>query len=111
MHTPLPAGDGFTDFTSLDLDDQGNFIDLGTEHPVPHDNVPTFLGRSLTLPDEITDIVIFVHGWNNPRYPDTVDNLVIFQMLEFPQEPTGYLTPGPIGWRCCRVGRSTPIGL
>jgi esterase/lipase superfamily enzyme len=64
MPIPLP-GATFTDFTVLDLDEHGNFTDPHTRRPIPLDKIPAFLGRFLTLPSEITDIVIFVHGWNN----------------------------------------------
>jgi esterase/lipase superfamily enzyme len=66
MPTPqLPSGDGFSDFTILDLDEHGDFLDPATRQPVPHDALPAFLDRSLSLPCEVTDIVLFVHGWNN----------------------------------------------
>lgn len=51
----------------LDLDDHGDFLDPATGAPVPPEAVPQFLSAVLAIPEEATDIVVFVHGWRNTR--------------------------------------------
>lgn len=49
----------------LDLDTDGNPLDPATDRPVA--DVRGFLSRHLEVPDSATDIVVFVHGWQNTR--------------------------------------------
>jgi esterase/lipase superfamily enzyme len=51
----------------LDLDKNGDFLDPRTGSPVLSDAVPLFLEKWLSVPEDSTDIVVFVHGWRNTR--------------------------------------------
>lgn len=99
MSPVLPPGKGFTDFTVLDLDERGNFLDPGTGRPVPHDDMAIFLGRSLTLPGETTDIVVFVHGWNNTVADAAASAARLFNSIEIGLAEQCRRYPGLAGYR------------
>ncbi|MFD2418303.1 alpha/beta hydrolase [Amycolatopsis pigmentata] len=50
----------------VDLDSNGDLTDEGKA--VPPAAVPGFLAERLHVPDTATDIVVFVHGWQNNRH-------------------------------------------
>jgi esterase/lipase superfamily enzyme len=95
----LPRGKGFTDFTVLDLDERGSFLDPGTGRPVPHDDLPIFLARFLTLPGEVTDIVVFVHGWNNTVADAAASAARLFNGIEIGLTERYVRYPGLVGYR------------
>jgi len=47
----------------LDFDSRGNLLDPVERKPVLPDAVPDFLKRHLAVPEDATDINVFVHGW------------------------------------------------
>ncbi|MFI6869016.1 hypothetical protein [Nocardia sp. NPDC050406] len=49
----------------LDLDANGDFLDPGSGKPVEPRYLRGFLARELDIPEDATDIVVFVHGWRN----------------------------------------------
>lgn len=99
MSPVLPPGTGFTDFTVLDLDERGNFVDPGTGRPVPYDDLPIFRERSLTLPGEATDIVVFVHGWNNTAADAATSAARLFNGIEIGLTERRTHYPGLVGYR------------
>lgn len=62
--------ESFSNFTMLYLDQTGRFLDVGdpgrddTRH-VEVDELARFLKRSITLPIGVTDVFVWVHGWQN----------------------------------------------
>ncbi|MGV9297701.1 alpha/beta hydrolase [Amycolatopsis sp. NPDC003676] len=66
----------------LDLDEHGDFVDPETGKPVPAEATARFLARWLEVPATATDIVVFVHGWQNNR--ETADRRArqFFGLLE-----------------------------
>jgi hypothetical protein len=63
-------GADFKQFTMLYLDATGHFLDpVGTEgdgpRPVLEEELRRFLKRNIVLPDRVTDVFIWVHGWQN----------------------------------------------
>ncbi len=114
MSPVLPPGTGFTDFTVLDLDERGGFLDPGTGRPVPHDKLPIFLERSLTLPGEATDIVVFVHGWNNTAAGAAASAARLFNGIEIGLAEQCKRYPGLAGYRGYYIAvrwpsQSTPL--
>jgi hypothetical protein len=65
MPQTLADGDGFTDFTFLELDKQGLFIDGGRQIPAP--DTVQFLSGRLRIDASVTDVIVWVHGWRNDR--------------------------------------------
>jgi hypothetical protein len=64
------TGSGFSNFFMLYLDQTGRFIDPGSEvdgenRLVPADELPIFLKKTIKLPDKVTDVFVWVHGWQN----------------------------------------------
>lgn len=63
-------GAGFSDFTMLYLDDAGRFLEIGDVNrddtrSVELDQLERFLKRAITLPQGVTDVFVWVHGWQN----------------------------------------------
>jgi hypothetical protein len=63
-------GADFSQFSMLYLDESGRFIDpegesTGETRLIAADELPVFLKRSIALPDHVTDIFVWVHGWQN----------------------------------------------
>ncbi|MGA5202014.1 hypothetical protein [Streptomyces variegatus] len=67
MTDHLPSGEGFNRFTVLDLDRTGNFVFPDSVTPVPQDEVSDFLRGQLIVPKNVTDIFVWVHGWQHVR--------------------------------------------
>jgi hypothetical protein len=74
---PLPSGDSFAGlFSLLLMDDQGRFVrrqSTGAETPVPAQELPDYLYEKIVLPKGVTDVFIWVHGWQTDR-PSAVAN-------------------------------------
>lgn len=65
--TRLPENPAFDRFTAVDLNERGDLLHPDTGQPVPAHRIPEVLGEQLSIPEECTDIVVFVHGWRNDR--------------------------------------------
>ncbi|MCC9740266.1 hypothetical protein [Streptomyces sp. MNU89] len=50
----------------IDLNEQGRLTLPGSDTPVPVDRVAEQLARRLRVPDRVTDIHVYVHGWRTP---------------------------------------------
>lgn len=66
----LPDGASFSKFSMLYLDDTGRFIDVGDPNcdetrPVEADELERFLKRAIALPNGVTDVFVWVRGWQN----------------------------------------------
>ena len=63
-------GSTFSKFAMLYLDETGHFIDVGDPdrdeaRPVAADELERFLKREIALPKNVTDVFVWVHGWQN----------------------------------------------
>jgi hypothetical protein len=63
-------GASFSNFTMLYLDQTGRFIDVGDPDRdearlVEADELERFLRRAISLPNGVTDVFVWVHGWQN----------------------------------------------
>jgi hypothetical protein len=63
-------GSGFSKFAMLYLDETGRFIDVGDPDRdearlVAADELERFLKREIALPKDVTDVFVWVHGWQN----------------------------------------------
>ncbi len=63
-------GASFSKFAMLYLDETGRFIDVGDPNrdearPVEADELERFLKRTIALPKSVTDVFVWVHGWQN----------------------------------------------
>jgi hypothetical protein len=65
MPSHLASGETLNAFSVFDLDESGTFLHPVTQDPVQVENLPAFFQRNIRLAAEVTDIVVFVHGWNN----------------------------------------------
>ncbi|GAA3208502.1 alpha/beta hydrolase [Dactylosporangium siamense] len=63
MRSPLPTADDFTDFDVIRLDTDGALLTGGER--VPPGRVGAHLRTLVDLPRGVTDIFVFVHGWQN----------------------------------------------
>jgi hypothetical protein len=64
------TGADFSQFSMLYLDESGRFIDpegesTGETRLVGADQLRVFLKDSIALPDRVTDVFVWVHGWQN----------------------------------------------
>jgi len=64
------TGADFSNFFMLYLDETGRFIDPESEENgesrlIPSDELPIFLKKTIKLPDKVTDVFVWVHGWQN----------------------------------------------
>lgn len=66
----------------LDLDENGDLLDPDTQRPVPAVAVAGFLADQLRVPETVSDIVVFVHGWQNSRTTAKIRGNQFFSMLE-----------------------------
>ena len=63
-------GASFSKFAMLYLDETGRFIDAGDPDRdearlVEPDELDRFLKRTVALPNGVTDVFVWVHGWQN----------------------------------------------
>ena len=70
MTTLKETGEDFSQFSMLYLDESGRFIDpdggsAGETRLIDADALPTFLKNSIALPEHVTDVFVWVHGWQN----------------------------------------------
>ena len=71
----LPDSDPtFQDFSVLYLSATGSFVEPGKDLdgltdgvPVSPDTLPSFLKRRIVLPAGVTDVFVWVHGWQNDQ--------------------------------------------
>ncbi|MET7396104.1 hypothetical protein ABZS66_21680 [Dactylosporangium sp. NPDC005572] len=61
MDSPLPEADAFTAYDTVRLNAEGMLLD-GRE-AVPPAQVARHLARLVSLPERVTDIFVFAHGW------------------------------------------------
>jgi len=63
------TGEGFNRFSMLYLDKKGRFIDgvgnSSTSRPISASELPIFLKRKIVLPKKVTDVFVWLHGWQN----------------------------------------------
>ena len=115
----------FTRFTMLYLNESGHFLDPDTQdepRPVGFDELPGFFKRRIKLPPGVTDVFVWVHGWQNDelraistakrlfaaldtwfkreaaRYPKLESVVPSFVAVHWPSNST----PGPAGYRKIR---------
>jgi hypothetical protein len=70
MTTLTQTGADFSRFSMLYLDESGRFVDPeggspGETRLIAADELPVFLKGSIALPDHVTDVFVWVHGWQN----------------------------------------------
>ncbi len=121
------SGADFTRFSMLYLDETGKFLDSEGKpdeepRPIESDELPGFLKRSINLPKRVTDVFVWVHGWQNDelravstakrlfanldewfssehaRYPNLDAVVPAFVAVHWPSNST----PGPRGYRKIR---------
>jgi hypothetical protein len=68
----LPYEDSFDDFSQLYLNSEGHYVEPGSDldyfsdgAPVGVEDLPAFLKQKILLPKEVTDVFVWVHGWQN----------------------------------------------
>ncbi|MFG2040432.1 hypothetical protein [Dactylosporangium sp. NPDC048998] len=61
MDSPLPDADDFTAYDTVRLNADGMLLD--GDRPVAPAQVARHLGGLIRLPDRVTDIFVFAHGW------------------------------------------------
>lgn len=64
------TGEDFYRFTMLYLDETGRFVDPAGEEgdeprQISEEELPRFLKRNIELPKGVTDVFVWVHGWQN----------------------------------------------
>lgn len=121
----IEEGTDFTRFTMFYLEETGQFLDTDTQdepRPVGFDELPGFLKRRIKLPPGVTDVFVWVHGWQNDelraistarrlfgaldtwfkreaaRYPRLGEIVPAFVAVHWPSNST----PGPAGYRKIR---------
>jgi esterase/lipase superfamily enzyme len=83
----------------VDLDERGDLLDPDTGAAVPAAAAGDFLARHLHVPQDATDIVVFVHGWRNTRAQALARATRFFSLVEaaYAADPRRYPTLG--AWR------------
>lgn len=66
----------------VDLDEHGDVLDPESGRPLPREAVNGFLARHLHVPPDVSDIVVYVHGWRNTREKVLADCPRFFASLE-----------------------------
>jgi hypothetical protein len=97
------SGADFSQFSMVYLDDSGRFIDpedegTGETRVIGADELPAFLKRSIALPDHVTDVFVWVHGWQNDelRAVDTAKRLFANLTDWFKREHARYPNLGTV---------------
>jgi hypothetical protein len=87
----------------VDLDEHGEILDPDTGIPLPAAAVAGYLDRRLCIPDDATDIVVFVHGWRNTpsRAAEAAVRLASLLDTRFRDGAAGY--PAIRAWNCYYV--------
>ncbi|MGW4633607.1 hypothetical protein [Nocardia sp. NPDC004415] len=82
----------------LDLDVNGDFVDAGTGQPVPPADVGEYLDSRLDVPDDVTDIIVFAHGWRNtPKRAAASGHRLSNSLTDmFQRSPDRYLNIDPV---------------
>ncbi|MBU2667957.1 alpha/beta hydrolase [Actinoplanes bogorensis] len=88
MPTPLPRADNFAAYTTVRLDRRGAL--LNGRDPVPPAQVASWLAGHLSVPAAITDIVVFVHGWQNSHRRASASSRRLFAGLWSGYSPDRY---------------------
>lgn len=118
---PLPDAPQFSAFSFLELDEHGVFIREDGSEVDPGD-LPQFFRRQIVLPEGVTDVFVWVHGWRNTesraiktgkrlfhsigsqrerdaaRYPELAPFVPAFVLVRWPSESN----PLPGGYRRIR---------
>jgi hypothetical protein len=70
--TPLPNANDFNAFSLVCLNSNGRFVRPGKDldgftdgEEIKPDQLPTFLKERIVLPEGVTDVFMWVHGWQN----------------------------------------------
>jgi hypothetical protein len=72
----LPSGDSFRQFSLVELDERGMFVERSADaaddvlhEPVTREvsvnRLPSFLREYINLPSGVTDVFVWVHGWRH----------------------------------------------
>lgn len=74
----LPSGRDFNDFSLLEMNERGMYIERSPEDPdqvreITPAQLAGYLKESVLLPNGLTDIFVWVHGWRND-YETAVQN-------------------------------------
>lgn len=77
------SGDGFNRFSMLRLDKHGRFVDPDAQdRPIDPRVLPNYFKRVIVLPDGVTDVFIWVHGWQNDETRAVATARKLFANLE-----------------------------
>src|SRR5262249_14209959 len=96
-------GANFSKFVMLYLDETGRFIDVGDPDRdearlVQADELERFLKRTIALPKGVTDVFVWVHGWQNDelRAGSTAKRMFANLADWFAREPARYPRLGTV---------------
>lgn len=92
---PLAAG-----LTLVDLDENGSLLNPDTKAPLSDAAVPGYLAHRLHIPGTVTDIVVFVHGWQNTPATAAEAGRRLASLLTTQFTGHGDLYPSISGWNC-----------
>lgn len=103
MAAMTKSGEDFYRFTMLYLDETGRFIDPAGEEgdeprQVSEEELPRFLKRNIELPKGVTDVFIWVHGWQNDELRANTTARRLFANLDdwFHREGSRYPNMGKV---------------
>ena len=66
--TALAEGNGFQEYSMLLMNSSGRFVREGLDgefHEIRPRGLPDYLDEYIVLPDDVSDVFIWVHGWRN----------------------------------------------
>ncbi len=96
-------GANFSKFAMLYLDETGRFIEIGDPNrdearSVETDELERFLKRTISLPKGVTDVFVWVHGWQNDELRSVSTAKRLFANLEdwFQRESARYPALGTV---------------
>lgn len=95
-----PSGPPAPGLTLIDLDENGNLLDSEKKAPLPDAAVPGYLAHRLHVPENVTDIVVFVHGWQNTPTTAAESGNRLASLLTNQFSGHGDLYPAIGAWNC-----------
>ncbi len=96
---PLPPISDFSDFSALYLNERGRYVEPSAENanlsdarPIVLEALPDYLVRRVVLPENVTDVFVWVHGWRNTPVTAIKASQRLFQGLrsEHQRRPDKY---------------------